>query len=62
MPLANIPKRCGVRDGVDREEMRAWMGLPPKEAGKEFEKFAVDGHSGLRESWVPTAVFTQQTP
>ena len=49
-------------NGVDREELRAWIGLPPKEAGEEFEKFAVDGHSWLRESWVPTAVFDEQTP
>ncbi len=49
-------------NGVDPEEMRAWIGLPPKEAGEEFEKFAVDGHSWLRESWVPTAVFNEQTP
>jgi hypothetical protein len=41
------------------KKIRARIGLPPFEAGAEFEKFRVDGHSWLRESWVRTAVFTE---
>ena len=46
-------------NAIDDTDMRTWIGLPPKEAGKEYEKFTVVGHSWLRESWVPIAVFTE---
>jgi hypothetical protein len=46
-------------NAIDNTDMRTWIGLPSKEAGKEFEKFTVVGHSWLRESWVPTSVFTE---
>jgi hypothetical protein len=44
---------------ITEEKKRAWIGLPPREAGEEYEKFTVIGHSWLRESWVPNAVFTE---
>jgi hypothetical protein len=46
-------------ESVKEKKMRAWIGLPPIEAGGEFEKFTVVGHSWLRESWVPISVFTE---
>jgi hypothetical protein len=46
-------------ESVRDEKMRTWIGLPPVQAGLEYEKFKVVGHSWLRESWVPTAVFTE---
>jgi hypothetical protein len=46
---------------VTSKTMRDRIGLPPREAeaGEEFEKFTVVGHSWLRESWVPISVFTE---
>jgi hypothetical protein len=46
-------------ESVKKKKRRAWIGLPPIEAGEEFEKFTVVGHSWLRESWVPISVFTE---